>query len=357
MFRSKTVFVVGAGASKEAGFPDGAGLKAVIANLLNISFEYNQQIAGDPRIALALREVVKDPNGHPGDINPLRRKCQQIRTRLPMALSIDNYIEAHSDDPDIELCGKLGIVKSILDAEASSRLKHENEHDEPFKMSALLDTWYAKFFGMLVENVSKPNVGKIFENISIITFNYDRSIERYLVQALEEYYELPRPEAEKLMRSLKIYHPYGQVGDLPWQNGSVPVRYGNNERSDLLAISKEIKTFSEGLSDKEMMSAIRGLVMDAKHLVFLGFAFHPQNVDLLKTHPNSSGMSRIFATVKGISPSDQGSVKISLAHLLNRKVNAHERSNVFVNDLTFEFLEGDCAKIFGEYWRSLSAAT
>lgn len=44
---SKTVFVIGAGASKEANLPTGEELKSSISSFLDIRFEYNTQIKGD----------------------------------------------------------------------------------------------------------------------------------------------------------------------------------------------------------------------------------------------------------------------------------------------------------------------
>jgi NAD-dependent SIR2 family protein deacetylase len=46
MFRSKTLFVVGAGASSEAGLPTGYELKNKIAELLNFHFEHFEQQSG-----------------------------------------------------------------------------------------------------------------------------------------------------------------------------------------------------------------------------------------------------------------------------------------------------------------------
>lgn len=59
MFKSKTVFIVGAGASCEAGLPSGDTLKERIAELLDIRFNDwgSDQISGDRRIVKALREA------------------------------------------------------------------------------------------------------------------------------------------------------------------------------------------------------------------------------------------------------------------------------------------------------------
>ena len=47
MFRSKTLFVVGAGASKEVNFPIGTELTEEIAQLWDFEFDLNQLKKGD----------------------------------------------------------------------------------------------------------------------------------------------------------------------------------------------------------------------------------------------------------------------------------------------------------------------
>ncbi len=57
---SKTVYVVGAGASFEANLPTGKELKEEIASLLNIKFDFHTQMSGDHSIQQALREFTKE---------------------------------------------------------------------------------------------------------------------------------------------------------------------------------------------------------------------------------------------------------------------------------------------------------
>jgi len=47
-------------------------------------------------------------------------KC--ISEALPQAISIDNFVDGHAGNEKIELCAKLGVVESILQAERSSKL-------------------------------------------------------------------------------------------------------------------------------------------------------------------------------------------------------------------------------------------
>ena len=123
MFQSKTLIVVGAGASKEARLPTGNELTATIASKIDIRFsEFSGQSSGDHEITAALKSHATDVDRQPGVINPYLHACRRIRDAMPQAISIDSFIEDHQGDEKIELCGKLAIVQSILEAERKSFL-------------------------------------------------------------------------------------------------------------------------------------------------------------------------------------------------------------------------------------------
>lgn len=344
MFRSKTVFVVGAGGSVEAGLPTGAGLKDIIAGKLAIRFRHGQdQISGSHDIMNSLRRRVRGPNGR-GDAEPYRQAAMTIAQAMPQALSIDNYIDAHRDDK-IELCGKLGIVQSILEAEAKSMLFFNDIRENTIKFSNLGGTWYTSFMQLLTESLSKADLAKVFENISFVTFNYDRCIEHFLFHSLRNYYVISESNAKDLMRSLIIKHPYGTVGSLPWQTDDVGVPFGGADHGvDLLALASQIKTFTERTDDEEALKSLHALFEDADCIVFLGFAFHPQNMQLM-TSGKPSKAKRVFATGKGISDTDCEMVAMQIRDMLY----AHPRDiKIDIrNDLT-------CTGLFAEFWRSLA---
>jgi hypothetical protein len=120
MFGSKTVFVLGAGASSEAGLPTGAGLIPILRNKLNFKHEMGvRQIGGDPSLFEALRRNAVFTSQ---DVNLYSEAGRKIYSGLPLANSIDDFLDMHRDDKFIQACGKLAIVQSILEAERSSKL-------------------------------------------------------------------------------------------------------------------------------------------------------------------------------------------------------------------------------------------
>jgi hypothetical protein len=63
LFRAKTIFVLGAGASFEVGLPVGKGLLENIVKLINIRYQYSRMVSGDHVIADALKYLVDEKYG------------------------------------------------------------------------------------------------------------------------------------------------------------------------------------------------------------------------------------------------------------------------------------------------------
>ena len=299
MFRRKTLFVIGAGASCEAGLPSGHTLKGVIANMLNMSGIK----VGDRHVRAALRRRAAVCGG-PLSYNYLLAAADAIREGMPLAISIDNLLDAHQGDQAIELCGKVAIAKAVLGAEQNSLL-YNPDPGSSFDIGRLAGTWYVRFAQLLMEDVRSWDISKAIENVSIITFNYDRCVEHFLRQAFMTYYRIESSEAEELVGSIPIKHPYGQVGRLDWQVGEEGVGFGRPEAADLLRLSQQIRTFTERVEDEAALAGLHDLVEQAETIVFLGFAFHRQNLQLLTLPPKPfQERKRLFGTALGISNSD-----------------------------------------------------
>jgi len=353
MFRSKTLFIVGAGASCEVGLPSGYQLKSKIAEILNIQYhDLVHSWSGDGKVWEAIKLRQAEISGQRADPSSYRAAAIQIVEAMPQAISIDNYIDAHQGNEKIELCGKLAIVSAILAAERSSELFYNWRNNERFNHS-INNAWYIPLFQMLTENLPKSRVSEVFTNVSFITFNYDRCIEHFFLHALQNYYQIDLSEASQVLKSLKVFHPYGSVGKLPWQMpGGAGVEFGADLGSSaLLASADQIKTFTEQIEDGDDLRAIRNEVAEAETVVFLGFAFAPQNLDLL--YPNrSTNALRVFATAKNISVSDCGVIHNDVRFLLGK-----ERDPLVPAFRDFDMaLRSDltCYQLFYEYWRSMT---
>ena len=347
MFRSPTVLVVGAGASLEAGLPIGSELLRKLSSSLNLNFQFNQLQGGDPRIENALRRYCMKTTGDQQTGIELMNEYIHAGWRIAEAakegLSIDAIIDQHENDR-VEFMGKLGIAREMLKAESGSKLRGVEGRVDELSLDRCKDTWLPRLGRLLVEGRKISAVDDIFENLTIITFNYDRCIEQYLPFSLVSHYGIKIAEARELTNGLCIYHPFGTLGRLPWQEGEGPVvEFGNAEQADLVTVSRQIQTFTEQMEDEQTLNAMRSAMERADRIVFLGFAYHRPNLDLLAP-PNSSKALSLIGTCKNISSADQEVVQVEVGQMLGLPA---KRLNLL--DLT-------CSELFDENWRSLTAA-
>lgn len=350
MLRGQTLIVVGAGASAELGLPTGQELKKNIAKLLDIRFDDwgSRMVSGDTEILEALRSHAQQAGAR--DINPYIHAAWRIRNAMPQAISIDNFIDSHQNDTRLTLCGKLGIVRGILHAEKKSALHVDRRSDKRHpNFAAFSETWFEPIMQLLTQNCQLSGIGDRLSRLTFVIFNYDRCVEQFLYHGLQNYYGIDEAGAAALLKNLKIYHPYGTVGRLPWQGGAPRMEFGGEPSvANLLQLTQEIRTFTEGTDpDSSDIKELRAKVRDADVALFLGFAYHSMNLALLQAESphRSPNRARYFGTTFGMSQSDSDLVKedlLSVASVMPGNI-------VLRKDLK-------CASFIREHWRSLSIA-
>jgi hypothetical protein len=262
MFKKKTVFVVGAGASAELDLPPGSILA-----------------------------------------NELQQAAWLIRDGILLSRSIDDFLDLHRNNSHVKFYGKAAIVQCILEAERGSNLYYDRNQDIEFKPAKLSDTWLLKFMQMLTPGIPKENARQIFDNVAFIVFNYDRCVEMFLLNALRTVYGMHEEETRSIVHDLNIIHPYGVI------DGSVP--FGAT-RANWAQLANGIKTYTEQIGAADVMTNIRAAIDGAEHIVFLGFAYHDQNMTLLKPSKNFDNYKSIYGTAFGMSDSD---VRVTIAQI------------------------------------------
>jgi hypothetical protein len=342
MFKSRTVFVVGAGASFELGFPLGWELKERIGKMTDFRFQDGSQLSsGDPAIHQVLHSSYRRAQTDP---NRAYQSGRAMSAALPLAISIDNYLEAHSTDEHAQAVGKLGIVRAILQAEGKTNLAIRRGRSRTnFSDTTLQASWLTRLVRSLMEGVKREDTDGLFENVAFITFNYDRSLEEFLWRALQTYYGMSDTRAAKLVGTHVVHHAYGSVGRLPWQSGDgAEAPYGEDvEAGTLLELSKRIMTFSEQVEHTHH-TALTKCLSEARTVVFLGFGFLEQNMQLLELQ-SMHAVERVYATAIGFSRSDCEVIQERVREILGDETLSVELRN----DLS-------AAQLFDEYSRSIT---
>ncbi len=347
MFRADTVFVIGAGASAEFGLPLGAALLSDVAARVDISYDFGRLARGDSVVAHALEDHL-DVRRDPTVYNEHLHAAWQLVKSSRQALSIDNVLEALEDEK-ASTVGKFGIVRAILSAEDKLDLSAwaENLTDQ-IKIEDYSDTWLDRFAKLLTENVKKSEIERIFSNITFINFNYDRIIEQYLPFAISEYYGVKASEVQRLFNAVPMYRPYGKAGNLSWEDAGSVVHFGHSGSNHVKEAASRILTFTEQVEDADLIAGIRNAISNADRIVFLGFGFHRQNIELLTAHARDN--VEIYGTTYGMSKSDVAVVDAEI----EQAFELDERDGMVREDW-FRPYDLTCSQLLSEIWRTLTS--
>jgi len=341
-------FVLGAGSSFEANMPTGSELKGKIASSLSFKVdEFRRLAGGDDRLREAMYALGKRP-GNTRSVNDYYSAARRICAGMPQAPSIDNFIDSHRSNTTIAEVGKLAIASAILKAERNSTLyvSPENIHNT-LNFSRVSDTWFNAFFQLICLNSQEGDLPARLSRVRVVTFNYDRTLEHFLFHSIQNYYGSSPERAAEILSHLTVFHPYGQVGTLPWQNFGVAVPFGGDMQSSaLIQVANTLRTFTEGTSEQEsQIEEIRTSIFEAEILTFLGFAFHELNLQLLFGSQRDIPLrlsKQVFGTAMGLSESNKRAITAELASF----------GRFDINQITLR-RELSAAQLLPEYSRSL----
>ena len=302
MLKKNTVFVIGAGASSEFGLPVGSELAMRINKKMDVLFDdFGQRIiSGDADLFFNVTRT------HPSESSQYQRAAWQIRDGIVLAHSIDDFLDAHQHDQRVVEYGKAAIAKCILESERESTLFFDPTAHRLKPGTATIDfrkcgdTWLVGLMKLLVRGTLHPDRAKIFERCTFVVFNYDRCVEFFFLHALQRFYNISEQEAIEIVSKAKIFHPYGLAGELGTAITSRGMTPFGGRGVDCYEIGRTmLKTYTESVESEKIKEAVRG----CEQVVFLGFAYHDQNMRLL-AEDSSLAHKQYFGTARKMSRSD-----------------------------------------------------
>jgi len=314
MIKEKTVFVLGAGASKPFGFPTGAELKTNICkNFID-------------KLKICDLEKLRDIGLFPDEI--LRRAQLFINSFAGTPdLSIDSYININES---FSYLAKKAIIFEILNCEKKLQDKFSTD-------TINIDyDWFGYLFREMLEETY--SLETFFTNkVSFITFNYDSSLEYLFLKSLKnQFIDSEIKEILKFNEKIKIIHVYGRVSN-PFmenrQNIKDGYRFGENayfygfDDQDV----NNILTISERSGEQNV--DIRNELNSAKRIFILGFGFNKENVDMLKFDANKEQW--LFAT--GIGLTEKETIK-KKSYLIKITKIQGLFSNIFIDENCYSLL-------------------
>jgi hypothetical protein len=248
MIKTQTVLVLGAGASMPFGFPSGRGLWQHIVGRLS-------EPASD------LVQVLVDL-GHGKVLAEFRREL--LHARPP---SVDVFLD---DRREYLTVGKAAIACGLIPYETASRgqmFDASNNH------------WYDYLYHRLTDCKRDEFQGN---RLSIVTFNYDRSLEFYLFTTLTSRWGLKNTECAELLNAVPIIHVYGQLGNLPELTPANGLPYGADlNRGAVEHAMAHILLLPEADAKSPALKQAHELLRVAR-ICFLGFGYHPTNLERLR---------------------------------------------------------------------------
>lgn len=313
VFRSKTTLIVGSGAGYEIEMPEPRELLAKIAQGFDFSRLGSELQTRDMVILGRHFEKFSRQLGVTHD--KLLNASAAIRQASRVTGSIDSILEQYAHDPTVQAAAKLAIVYYTLQAEARSPLGLEprDPGDLPLRGN---ENWLFQLGRMIVAGVPRSKAEQCFDNLSIINFNYDRSVQHFLPWMIHMAFGMTLSEARQLVAArLKMIYPLGSAGRLPWEQGESPdVDWGNEEPWNLHALVKEVRTISEMRSRPQLAQKIIGEIAGGKRIVFLGFGFDPAHTSVLFDYSLSHDPD-LLVSLTGMAEGPKSAVQRTLSRL------------------------------------------
>jgi hypothetical protein len=281
-----TVLVLGAGASVEYGFPTGEKL-----------------------LRLLTRESRDETENKLFESLGLLEKANEFRKGLLYSAtpSIDNYLSRKEGD-DLRV-GKLALAYELAACEV---------HDPLMKLD-IEDNWYRYFWHRMLAEWKTPESLVGANKISVITFNYDRSLEHFLTTAIANTFTRPLPNATKIRRRLMraIFHVYGSLGlYVPDEIAEARAYEPIKSIEKLEQAAAQIRIIPEAREESVVFEGARKILAEADQIGFLGFGFDATNVRRLSLAKALQGravtgqsMPRIVCTAFGRTETEVADIK------------------------------------------------
>lgn len=298
MIRRPVVFIVGAGASAEFRFPVGNALRDGIAQDVKFQFEFaRKQISGSPELLEVVRHAVAKDR-----VGLYIAAGNRLAPAMPPQPTVDEALEYFAEEEVIIHLGKLAIARRILDRERNAKTLPANDDQELLhKFVPDPGIWLFRVYSMAVRGHKQSAADGLFDHVTMINFNYDRTVEHGLYLALQKQGHFSPERASAALGKMRILRPYGSIGPLPWQDRTTGIPYGSDNVRHVVSAAGDLRTFTEqNRHDDKLEADIRTALTNAALVIFLGFGFHSQNMRLLKIPERRRVAGRIFATTYGM---------------------------------------------------------
>jgi hypothetical protein len=270
MIKSPTVFILGAGASVEYGLPLGARLIAQIVDALGETGVLRQALVNARMSRTELENFASHLTG--ADLT-----------------SIDAFLEKNTDE--FVQVGKASIATMILFREQDAR-RH-------LFTNPPADHWLKYLWNLMRAEVDVSSFVK--NQVSFVTFNYDRLVEHYYDTVLASAFNLSGSDASALReRAIQIVHLHGAIVGRTFGEYTHPLEGTtvHNIAAGIRVIHDQMPTNDPGFE------AAYELLRRASKVCLLGFGYHAENLRRLRLNSLLENRGALYGTAVGLGKAE-----------------------------------------------------
>ena len=317
LITTPTVLILGAGASAPYGFPVGRALRELIINKLGSS----------DIVRLLMNLGFRD------------RLISEFRTEFKYSQkqSIDSFLDLRKEFTDL---GKAVIAAMLIPFELPDTLV-----DETSPLAAKRETVGKPWYSFLADRLTEIGEGRYGDHqLTIINFNYDRSLERAMFMALRSSFGLKPKEAVDKIGSTPIFYIHGKLGYLPDSHEHPQREYNPELTTEGISVaSAGIRVVHEEVSTHKDLESAKMALAASERIAFLGFGFHGANLDRL-------GLNRKFAwDNKYIYGSTYGMTEHQVKNVQARLHAASAHSSLLMPGMGDRRMGFDCLDALNNY--------
>lgn len=266
MILKSTVLVLGAGASQPYGYPLGSELRKLLC-------------APSPELASLLAAA-----GH--DRKAIDHFAEEFR--FSNLASIDVFLERR---PSLAALGRALIACIIIQRDLESRGRTGN--------------WYEYLWQELTRGA--PTLDDFKRNcLQVVNFNYDTSFERYMINSIRASYDVALDVACKAFEAIAVVHVHGKI---PYKLAGRFIEPIELTSEAVKTYADQIITLHQGEDNSREFATARHFLVNADHVIFLGFGYHEENVRRLGVQDWINRHIAVIGSVQGLVGQEVDRVK------------------------------------------------
>lgn len=145
-----------------------------------------------------------------------------------------------------------------------------------------------QWYHYLWDRINPQSVDTLFadDRLSFITFNYDRSLEYWLLKRIRSAFGVTNEKAIEVLRRLTVTHIHGRIGGVLGIDETA-LEYGPPvTRNSIETAALGMKIISEAPDESQELQTARRQLLYADVVLFLGFGYNPHSVRRLRVTSN-----------------------------------------------------------------------